>query len=223
VGNEKVPRILRWQNKSCLNIGASAPISIYSEEILMTARQQHGKEFENKVINTLNLIGSPKNTSEWDAWTEDGTPVSIKYCKKGLPICCASIIKMYEHFTLSEEWIMIVGRHVDKVVTSVHKYIFTPEVCEKLAGKLTFKDVQDLDDCVKYFNRAEDLEEAKEVVREWREDNKHLMGLLTVNQKINSTNRRIQCSINQGALKKCFGNEPHLYEELESLVGVNFG
>lgn len=187
----------------------------------MAERQNHGFAFEAEVIKTLNLKKDPNYTSTWDAWTEDGTPVSIKCISETGNIDCGSIVRMYQHF-LRPGWIMYLGRHRNKVITSVHKYIFTQEICEKLAGKLTLEEVRDLDLCIKSFGRGEH-EKAREVAQLWKKENKDRMGLLTVQPKIDSKiQRRVQCGINRTAVRECFGQEQS-FDELKNLVGVNFG
>ena len=43
-----------------------------------TERQGHAYDYEDYVIEKYNLIKEPNYSSEWDAYTEDGTPVQIK-------------------------------------------------------------------------------------------------------------------------------------------------
>lgn len=44
----------------------------------MSEHQKHGLLWEDEVINMYNLVKSDKYTSVWDAYTQDGVPVSIK-------------------------------------------------------------------------------------------------------------------------------------------------
>jgi hypothetical protein len=185
---------------------------------IRTERQAHGFRFESAVISTLNLEPSENYTSTWDAF-DNGNPISIKCISSTGNVDCGSIVRMFEHFQ-NPGWEMIVGRHKNKIITSVHRYLFTEEVCSLLKGDLTLEEVSDLDSCIKSFGEGYH-EEAREVAKEWKAENRSRMGLLTVQPKIDSRRqRRVQCGINRSALNKLFSKDE--FAPLQHLVGVNF-
>ena len=59
-------------------------------------RQGHGFTFEDKVIAALGLRRSDSRVSAWDAYEEDGTPVSIKCIRERGTIDCGSAVRMYD-------------------------------------------------------------------------------------------------------------------------------
>lgn len=186
---------------------------------IRTERQAHGFRFETAVINELNLTVYGDYTSTWDALDKE-TPISIKCISSTGNIDCGSVVRMFEHFN-NPGWEMIVGRHQNKILTSVHRYLFDKEVCDKLTGDLTLEEVRDLDSCIKTFGEGHH-EEAREVAKEWKAENKSRMGLLTIQPKIDSKRqRRVQCGINRSAIKKLFPYSE--LEQLQHLIGVNFG
>lgn len=54
--------------------------------IMSGARQQHGFDFEDEIINNFGLTKSTAYTAEYDAFEKDQTPVSVKYVKQNSSI-----------------------------------------------------------------------------------------------------------------------------------------
>ena len=121
-----------------------------------------------------------------------------------------------------KKFIMYVGRHLDYTITGVSRYEFTKEVGEVMVGTLTTEDVIRFDKSLKTFPFGKHAD-ARKYAKAFKTDNKSRMGLLTIQPKIDSKKqRRVQCGINQTALKTCFPTE-NPAPGIQHLVGEYVG
>lgn len=157
----------------------------------MSARQIHGFKFEDAVKKILNIQEEKSYTSKWDI----GDSISVKYIKVGGSIMMGDIKRQFEPLqTLTS--VIILGRHQDRVCTDVCEVEVTAEIWSKLHGSLTLEEVTAFDKKLKSFPVGQHLE-ARAYAKEWIANNKHKIGMLTVNPKIDrNAQRRVQCSIN---------------------------
>lgn len=181
----------------------------------MTERQIHGFNFEHRIKDILNIYEEKPYTSKWDI----GSNISIKFISTTGTVDMGSVIHIFESFE-TPNWSMILGRHSNKVCTDVYELQFTKDICDKLKGSLTLKDVKEFDRAIKTFSKGHH-EEARQFAKQWKIDNKAKTGLLTIQPKIDSkTQRRVQCGINQTNLRKLFSLETT--NRFSSLIGENF-
>jgi hypothetical protein len=182
----------------------------------MAERQAHGFRFEQKIKDILDVNEVKSYTSKWDI----GDSISIKFISSRGTIDMGSVVRIFEALERGN-WTMILGRHTDKVCDAVYELFFTEEICKKLMGDLTLQDVVEFDNAIKSFGPGKH-NEARAYAKAWKEENKHKMGMLTIQPKIDSKNqRRVQCGINRTNLEKLF--ELETCSTFEKLVGENFG
>ena len=186
-------------------------------------RQVHAFKFEDQIKIDLDVVEEEKGyIDEWDI----GTNVSVKFIKEKGPIAGSDILRMLKHLDTvietGDSFFMILGRHINKKCSAVYELEFTPEICKALKGQLTTELIKEFADQVKHDFKGPENEKACQLFhKQWKEEHKHLMGKLTVNPKVNSTNRRVQCSINMRNYNSLFGNiEPS--DKFQHLVGVDF-
>lgn len=181
----------------------------------MSERQSHGFAFENRVKSLLGVTEEKSYTSKWDI----GSNISVKFISSTGTVDMGSAVRIYESLE-NPGWKMILGRHVDKVCVDVFELEFTPEICEKLKGDFTSRDILAFDEAIKSFEVGRHVE-AREFAKLWKAHMKKRMGLLTIQPKIDSrSQRRVQCGINRTNLQKLFNLTTS--ETFKSLIGENF-
>lgn len=70
------------------------------------ARQYHGFEFEKVIISKFKLCKTSCYTDKFDAYTQDGIPVQIKYIKLG---CSIDMGDLRRNMSMSTEFILYIG------------------------------------------------------------------------------------------------------------------
>lgn len=183
----------------------------------MAERQIHGFRFEERVKEILEVNEHKPYNSSWDI----GDSVSVKFISSTGTIDMGSVVRIFEALERGN-WTMVLGRHTNKVCDNVYELFFNKSICDDLMGQLTLEDVTEFDNAIKSF--GEGLHnEARAYAKNWKQENKHKMGLLTIQPKIDSKRqRRVQCGINKTNLAKLFG-ELTPCETFSALVGEKFG
>lgn len=179
--------------KKCLTLLLllNVSLNLFSQE-----EQSHGLGFERKVID--HMLGR-SYTEEWDIPAaanriHPGTPASIKFIKWNNAIYLGDALRQ---INITKPFEMIVGFYdiapskKALQVLAVHSVIVSPEKWRKLWGSVKPQDIQKLQAIAKIESIPEAREEAKKEAARLRA----LTGGMDINPKINSEQRRIQCSI----------------------------
>ncbi|MBX7158587.1 MAG: hypothetical protein K1X66_09410 [Verrucomicrobiae bacterium] len=159
-------------------------------------QQSHGLDFERKVIDQM--LGRTY-TEEWDIPAaanriHPNVPGSIKFIKWNNAIYLGDALRQ---ITITKPFELVVGFYdiapSQKAlqVLAVHSIIIQPEKWRELWGSVKPQDIQKLQAIAK----IESIEEAREAAKKEAARLRSLSGGMDINPKINSEQRRIQCSI----------------------------
>lgn len=165
------------------------------EEKEIMERQKHGFLFEEKIIENFGLIKENNYTSRWDAFTTNGTPVSIKVEKIGSDI---ELADYFRNADINQDFYLIVGFWKDDktniVETRVLKIkgrewqeLFISEFSELLHDLLS-SITNDKKDDTKWKTKT------KEIKKLWKEKTKNLIRPRF--KRDHKTQKRVQCAIN---------------------------
>lgn len=177
----------------------------YAEE-----QQSHGLDFERKVID--HMLGR-MYTEDWDIPAaanriHPNTPASIKFIKWGNAIYMGDALRQ---ITITKPFEMIVGFYdiapsqEALQVLAVHSIMISPENWRVLWGSVTPQDIQKLQAIAKTGN----IEEAREAAKIEAARLRTLTKGMDINPKINSEQRRIQCSIPFDMFYRVFLKDSH--------------
>ena len=185
---------------SCINLFAL----IQAEE-----EQSHGLDFERKVIDQM--LGRTY-TEDWDIPAaanriHPNIPASIKFIKWGNAIYMGDALRQ---ITITKPFEMIVGFYdiapsqEALQVLATHSILIPPEKWRTLWGSVTPQDIQKLQAIAK----TGDIEEAREAAKTEAARLRALTKGMDINPKINSEQRRIQCSIPFAMFYQFFLKDP---------------
>lgn len=163
--------------------------------------QSHGLMFEKWLRDTF--FGGYKplsHTQKWDIPAEANPdhgkiPVNPKAAKHGTPIGLGDALRQ---FAVNEPFMLIVGfweqvTPAAKRWTNVQVVTVTPDVWRRLWGDVTLEDLQKLDTIIK--DKSLGLEEARSEARQIKSQPPYSEAVIQVNPKIDSSQRRLQCSL----------------------------
>jgi hypothetical protein len=170
----------------------------------MNERQSHGFEYEEKYIQENGLINEEKYTSSWDAYDKDGIPYQIKCIKEG------SSIDMGDYFINSEknvDFFLVISfwRNNKSNIVKTFKLFIKHE---KWKNFLDFEFKDKLKDWIKnkVSNSYSYDKQWKEEMKQWKD----LWGDRKIQLRFkrdHSSQRRIQCAINQTDFNNFFVKE----------------
>ena len=163
--------------------------------------QSHGLLFEQWLRDTFFGGYKPQNyTQKWDipatANPDHGRiPVNPKATKHGTPIGLGDAVRQFE---INETFLLIVGfweqvTHAEKRWTNVQAVTVAPENWKKLWLPVTQADLDRLNGIIK--DKSLSLEEARKRAQEIKSKPPFTLAVIQVNPKIDSSQRRLQCSL----------------------------
>lgn len=183
------------------------PLSLLLAAALATAGpargtevQMHGLGFEHWVADTFFDGYRPSSpTQKWDIPGSanrrfGGIPVNPKAAKFGQAIGLGDALRQFD---IDEPFLLVVGfwkqegdskRFVQSLAVRV-----TPDQWRKMWGGITRKDLETLDRLVK--DRSRSLEDVRREARRIKSSPPFNDAVIQVNPKIDSSQRRLQCSI----------------------------
>lgn len=185
----------------------------------MAAEQQHGKSFERLVIDETGLFPRAEGvvfgpTEDFDIpadRTENGIPVSIKSRKSspwsgGQPVIEMGDARRFLHHSTRAPMRIIAGLYRQEGawlrVYEIHDLHLDPSMAPWLWGDLQETEiaafVRAIEDWAAEDDAAGVVKRDRAQAKARRHKSRMLprAGLVALNQKINTTNRRLQCSIN---------------------------
>jgi len=163
--------------------------------------QSHGLLFEQWLRDTFFGGYKPQNyTQKWDipatANPDHGRiPVNPKATKHGAPIGLGDAVRQFE---INETFLLIVGfweqvTPAEKRWTNVQAVTVAPENWKKLWFPVTQADLDRLNGVVK--DKSLSLDEARKRAQEIKSQPPFTLAVIQVNPKIDSSQRRLQCSL----------------------------
>lgn len=168
--------------------------------------QKHGVLFEQWIRDTFFNGYKPKSyTQKWDIPAENnkdhgGIPANPKAIKYGAPVDMGDALRQFTVAEKGEKFLLILGFWVQdgknkKWVNAVAAEV-TPEQYRALWEPVTREDLEKLDAVVK--NKSLSVEEAREEAQKIKRLAPFSKATMQVNPKIDSKQRRLQCSISFG-------------------------
>jgi hypothetical protein len=162
--------------------------------------QSHGVWFEKWVRDTFfDGYVPPSYTQKWDIPKEantkhGGVPVNPKATKYKTPVDLGDALRQR---AIEEPFILVIGYwkqdgDVKKLVNIVAPRVEV-EQWQKLWGPVTMDDLKKLDAIVK--DKSLSLEEARAKAREMKSAPPFTLCAITLNPKIDKSQRRLQCSL----------------------------
>ncbi|MDD3175629.1 MAG: hypothetical protein PHU51_04080 [Candidatus Nanoarchaeia archaeon] len=186
----------------------------------MVEVQNHGFIFENWVKKILKVDKLATNyTQKWDV--EGEIPISVKFMGLTNALEFGSTVRIWE---IEEPFTLVIGRWEQvkdkKIVQSIDEIKITLNHLKLMKGQITLEEIKEFDKKIKRFPAGkEGQKQGIAFAKEWKNERKDRLGLLTITHKIDSKNqRRIQCNINYNNYVKLFG-EPSMLVEFR---GVKF-
>lgn len=167
------------------------------------ARQQHGFDFENFIINKYNMIKCNNYTSIYDAYTTDNDPVQIKYIQYNTSIELGDI---FRNSSKNEDFLLIIGfwKWDKNKRNKIHVITYQISIDHIEWSKLFLFDYYDI--MKTEMNLITNLKIDDDVWSEYRKKYSKLWN--TSNQLISirfkrdhKTQKRIQCAINQRSFR----------------------
>ncbi|MDP1587194.1 MAG: hypothetical protein Q8M07_05600 [Prosthecobacter sp.] len=163
--------------------------------------QSHGLLFERWLSETFFGGYKPEShTQKWDipaaANPDHGrVPVNPKAAKHGTPVGMGDALRQFE---IDESFLLIVGfweqaTPTEKRWTNVQAVVVRPENWKKLWFPVTLDDLKKLDSIIKDKSLA--LEEARSRAQAVKSRPPFTEAVIQVNPKIDSSQRRLQCSL----------------------------
>ncbi|MEK7723635.1 MAG: hypothetical protein AAB336_04750 [Acidobacteriota bacterium] len=189
--------------------------------------QKHGFDFENWVKATFFTQPQASYTEKWDISIQANNsikipnalrflPVSVKACKYGSPIGFGDALRQYNNH---DNFLLIIGFWQQsggyknfvavegvKILTSDWKRLFLP---------LTVNDLEMLDSTIK--NKDLSISEARIKAQEIKNAGKFTKTKIVLNPKINSDQRRLQCSLPFQTFWQEFANKA-AYQNIDSVL-----
>lgn len=190
-----------WLGAVC---GLLRPGAARAEAVPAAETQRHGFLFEEWVRGTFFDGYQPKSyTQRWDipaaANRKHGRiPVNPKAAKFGGPVDLGDALRQYDIAQGREKFLLIVGFWEQKTPEQKHfvnaqAVVVTPEKYRQLWGGITRADLERLDAVVK--DRSLSLAEARRRAQEIKKQPPFSEALITINPKIDRSQRRVQCSL----------------------------
>jgi len=186
----------------------------------MVEVQNHGFIFESWVKKILKVDKLATNyTQKWDV--EGEIPISVKFMGLTNALEFGSTVRIWE---IEEPFTLVIGRWQQvkdkKIVQSIDEIQITLNHLKLMKGLITLEEIKEFDKKIKRFPAGkEGQKQGIAFAKEWKNERKERLGLLTITHKIDSKNqRRIQCNINYNNYVKLFG-EPSMLVEFR---GVKF-
>jgi hypothetical protein len=161
--------------------------------------QAHGFIFEEWIRDTFFDGYVAKYTEEWDfpahANLQFGAlPVSIKTARYGSPVGLGDALRQ---FRINEPFLLIVGfwkqRGDHKNWVNITATKVQPAQWAQLWEPISLSDLQELDTCIK--DRSVNYQEARRKAQALKKSSPFSEALITLNPKIDSKQRRLQCSL----------------------------
>lgn len=186
----------------------------------MVEVQNHGFIFESWVKKILKVDKLATNyTQKWDV--EGEIPISVKFMGLTNALEFGSTVRIWE---IEEPFTLVIGRWEQvkdkKIVQSIDEIKITLNHLKLMKGQITLEEIKEFDKKIKRFPAGkEGQKQGIAFAKEWKNERKDRLGLLTITHKIDSKNqRRIQCNVNYNNYIKLFG-EPSMLVEFR---GVKF-
>lgn len=185
----------------------------------MAAEQQHGKSFERLVIDGSGYFPCAEgiefdHIEEFDIpadHTEDGIPVSVKSKKSnpwagGQPsVEMSDALRFFRNSTRGPMR-LIAGLYRTEGEQArfyeIHELTLDPRIARWLWGDLEEADIVEFIENIRLWSEEDDAagrnkrDRAQAKARRYKSRRLWKAGLVSLNQKINTTNKRLQCSIN---------------------------
>jgi len=166
--------------------------------------QTHGIWFEHWLCDTFfEGYRPPRYTQKWDIPAEINTrhghlPVNPKASKFGSPIGLGDALRQFDIAQGQQPFILIVGfweqtTPTTKTWANVQTVTVTPEQWRKLWHPVTRSDLEKLDAVIKDTSLT--LAEARRRAQEIKSKPPFTETIITLNPKIDSSQRRLQCSL----------------------------
>jgi hypothetical protein len=174
------------------------------------ASQQHGIDFENEI----HLHTHGKSKVEYEKLIKGGytaehdiqkgilsdVNISVK-TSKGNAIACGDVMRMFD-ITKREAFTILVGHYTQvgnkKHYNKISEFYITPDVYDRLWGKVKYKELKKYVDYVKSIPHGKEAQLKHQKI--WRENIKSLKdkcGLMALRTKVDGkAQRRTQCSLN---------------------------
>ena len=208
----------------------------------MTAEQQHGKSFEALVKQSSGLFPKAanlkiKHTAIFDIpgeFTEDSIPASIKLAKCDLatgtqPTLGLSDARRFYQCTTSGTMRLIAGIYAPASslinVYTIHDMIITPEMKTILWGDLEAEDIHEFSDRIAEWSKKDSdsgirkRTNAQRLAKRYKGILMQRGGIVSLNQKINSTNHRLQCSVNLTHLRAACRDKGNSFSTFSGFSG----
>jgi hypothetical protein len=163
--------------------------------------QSHGLWFEDWVSETFFGGYKPEShTQKWDIPASVNphhgrVPVNPKAAKHGTPVGMGDALRQFE---IDEPFLLIVGfweqaTPAEKRWVNVQAVLVRPEIWKKLWLPITLEDLKQLDSVIK--DRSLSLEQARTRSQAIKSRPPFTEAVIQVNPKIDSSQRRLQCSL----------------------------
>jgi len=166
--------------------------------------QNHGLWFEHWLCDTFfDGYRTTKYTQKWDIPAEANKrhgllPVNPKATKLGTPIGLGDALRQFDIGSGGDSFILIVGFWEQSTPTTkswvnTQAVTVSPGQWRKLWHPITRADLEKLDAVIKDSTRS--IEETRRLAQEIKSKPPFTEAIIVVNPKINSTQRRLQCSL----------------------------
>jgi hypothetical protein len=162
--------------------------------------QRHGLVFEQWVRETFfNGYRPASYTQKWDIpatanLAHGGVPVNPKAIKYGTAVDLGDALRQH---AIDESFLLVLGfweqRGTEKHFVNIVAPLVGPEKWRELWGPVTREDLQRLDSLIKDTRRP--VEETRRLAREMKNAPPFSQAIIQVNPKIDSRQRRLQCSL----------------------------
>ena len=179
---------------------------IFASCVHAAEEQVHGVIFEQWVRDTFFGGYKPKSyTQKWDIPADKNTehggiPANPKAIKYGTPIDMGDALRQFTVAEKGERFLLILGfwdqdGEAKKWVNGVAADV-TPEVYRNLWEPVTREDLEALDAVIK--DKTISVEDARAAAKKMKGREPFTKAIIQVNPKIDSKQRRLQCSIRFG-------------------------
>ena len=168
------------------------------------ARQQHGFDFEDFIINKHNMLKCDKYTAVYDAYTTDNVPVQIKYIQHNTSIELGDI---FRNSTKNKDFLLIIGfwKWNKNKQNKIHVITYQITVNHIEWNKMFLFDYYDIMktemDLITNLKIDDDIwtEYRKKYNKLWNISNQ----LISIRfKRDHKKQKRIQCAINQRSFRR---------------------
>ena len=172
-------------------------IEILNKSKKKNARQQHGFDYEDHIIETYDLIKDENYGSKSDAFCHNGTYVQIKYIKENAEICMGSFSR---NAIESQDFILHIGFYKKhngiKQTTRSYTLWIIADIYKK------FYELPNFSNIVSEFKKFSNLHSEDEKFKKFIKQHKY-KGLVQIRfKRDHKTQRRIQAAIPYASLNE---------------------